>query len=183
MTSKNLLRHPLARSNLAEMSSGSKFTRFYDEPAETAASLVSPEKIKKIIFCTGQVYYALLRAREANKIRDVVLTRVEQLSPFPFDLVTAALNRYPNSSQIVWCQEEPLNMGAWTHVSPRLETAMKASKNHASKRPSVVSRDPTAAVATGNKIQHVKEEQDILARALIGQSKEPKQVVQGVPIW
>ena len=181
MTSKNLLRHPLARSSLDDMKSGTKFIRFYDEAY--SSDLVSDEKIKRVILCSGQVYYALLRAREQNKIKDVAITRIEQLSPFPFDLVGKALDRYSGCSEIVWCQEEPLNMGAWLHVSPRLETSMAASKHHQKKRPVVVSRDPTAAVATGNKIQHIKEEQAILSRALLGVAKEPKQVVQGVPVW
>ncbi len=180
MTSKNLLRHPLARSTLAEMGSGTRFVRAFDEAQP--GDLTTPDKIKTLVFCSGQVYYALLRAREQNKIKDVALARIEQLSPFPFDLVGDILNRY-SGSEVVWCQEEPLNMGAWTHVNPRLETAMKASNHHKSKRPSVVSRDPTAAVATGNKIQHIREEQDILSRALLGKSKDPKQVVQGVPVW
>ena len=123
MNSKSLLRHPLARSALGEMTTGTRFSRVYDD---AWAGLAPPERVRQLVLCSGQVYYALARAREANNIADVALCRVEQLSPFPYDLVQALLARYGNA-RVVWVQEEPLNMGAWAYVAPRLETAMRAA--------------------------------------------------------
>ncbi|KAG0001693.1 2-oxoglutarate dehydrogenase E1 component [Entomortierella chlamydospora] len=178
--SKLLLRHPLARSTLEEMSGNTAFKRFIPEPQED--KLVSPDKIKKHIFCSGQVYYALVKAREQNKIDDVAISRVEQLSPFPYDRIKEYSDRYPNA-EIVWCQEEPLNMGAWAYVAPRIRTSLRETSNHANKQVHYAGREPSASVATGSKKVHLAEEYAFLSSALIGEVRKPTDVVGGVPVF
>jgi len=101
--SKSLLRHPLARSTLSEMMDDTVFQRYIPDPHPD--SLVEPEKIRRHILCTGQVYYQLLKEREDKKIDDVVISRLEQLSPLPYELLTPHLDKYPNAD-LVWAQEE-----------------------------------------------------------------------------
>ncbi|PPQ71885.1 hypothetical protein CVT26_007009 [Gymnopilus dilepis] len=146
--SKSLLRHPKARSNLDEMIGDTSFQRYIPEPYES--DLVAPEEIKR------QVYHTLLQAREDRGIKDIAISRLEQLSPFPYDLVTPHLDRYPNAS-LLWCQEEPLNNGAWSYVGPRIYTAGSQTEHHKGKYPLYAGREPTSSVATGSKLQHKKE--------------------------
>lgn len=94
------------------MSGNTTFQRYIPEP-HTEGSLVEPEKIKRHVLCSGQVYYQLLQEREKRGVKDVAISRVEQLSPVPYDLITPHLDKYPNA-EIVWAQEEPYNIGAWT---------------------------------------------------------------------
>jgi 2-oxoglutarate dehydrogenase E1 component len=128
------------------------------------------------------VYYALLRAREQNKLKNIAISRVEQLNPFPYEQVKEHADKYPNA-EIVWCQEEPLNMGAWSHVQPRITTALSKSEHHSGKSPVYAGREPSASVATGNKKQHLHEEYSLLSRALLGSAEKPKEVQSGVPVW
>ncbi|KAF9581928.1 2-oxoglutarate dehydrogenase E1 component [Lunasporangiospora selenospora] len=178
--SKLLLRHPMARSTLDEMTSATQFQRFI--PETEAEALVSNDKIKKHILCSGQVYYALVKAREQNKLNDVAISRVEQLNPFPYDMVKEHADKYPNA-EVVWCQEEPLNMGAWAHVAPRIRTSLHETANHAGKDVRYAGREPSASVATGNKKAHLAEEYAFLAEALTGEAVKPKDVVGGVPVF
>eukprot|EP00158_Paraphelidium_tribonemae_P002586 Partr_v1_DN25496_c0_g1_i1_m53622 putative 2oxoglutarate dehydrogenase len=179
LNSKLLLRHPLCKSPLSDMIDDTMFQRAIMDSGE---GLASAEKVKKVVFCSGQVYYALARAREANKVDDVAICRVEQISPFPFDLVAAQADKYPNAD-VMWAQEEPMNMGAWTYVEPRIETALKHTKNHQSKRAQFSGREPTGAVATGNKKQHQKEEESLLSKAIIGEVRKAKSYQNGAPVW
>jgi 2-oxoglutarate dehydrogenase E1 component len=114
---------------------------------------------------TGQVYYTLLQAREDRGIKDVAISRIEQISPFPYDLITPHLDKYPNAS-LTWCQEEPLNNGAWSYVGPRIYTAAGQTENHKGKYPAYAGREPTSSVATGSKSQHKKEIAAFLDAAL-----------------
>ncbi len=179
MTSKSLLRHPMCKSALADMAEGTQFQRAIPE---TSTTLAPNQKINKVIFCTGQVYYALQRTRDANQMNDIALVRVEQISPFPFDLVAAYADQYPNAN-ITWAQEEPMNMGAWTYVEPRITTALKNTKNHQTKIPVFAGREPTGSVATGSKKQHEKEEIALLSYALLGEFRQPKKMAFGLPVW
>lgn len=88
----------------------------------------------------------------------MAITRVEELHPFPWAQIKEDLDRYPNATDIVWCQEEPLNGGAWSHVMPRFETIFKSTVHHQGKRVRFAGRDPTASVATGFKALHAAEE-------------------------
>ncbi|CAE6533611.1 unnamed protein product [Rhizoctonia solani] len=161
--SKSLLRHPLVKSNLSEMIGETHFQRYLPEPHPEDV-LVSPEQIRRHVICSGQVYYTLLKAREDRGIKDVAISRLEQLSPFPYDLLTPHLDKYPNA-ELMYCQEEPLNCGAWTYVAPRIRTASNETEHHKGTYPKYAGRDPTSSVATGSKIQHKKETERFIEAA------------------
>ncbi|KAG7445780.1 2-oxoglutarate dehydrogenase complex E1 component mitochondrial precursor [Guyanagaster necrorhizus] len=160
--SKNLLRHPKARSDLAEMIGETNFQRYI--PDSHPDCLVAPEHIRRHILCTGQVYQTLVAAREERGITDIAISRIEQISPFPYDMLTPHLDKYPNAT-LLWCQEEPLNNGAWSYVGPRIYTAASKTENHKGKYPLYAGRDPTSSVATGSKTQHKKEIEQFLNTA------------------
>jgi 2-oxoglutarate dehydrogenase E1 component len=105
-TPKSLLRHPECVSSLAELSEGS-FKEIIDDP-ET-----DPEQVRRIVFCWGKMYYDLLKPKKSWNTRDIALIRIEQMFPFPHEQFGNLLKRYPNAQLIIWCQEEPENMGAW----------------------------------------------------------------------
>ncbi|KAJ2462241.1 2-oxoglutarate dehydrogenase E1 component [Coemansia sp. RSA 2322] len=184
MTSKKQLRFPLCKSDLSEMKGHTFFQRYIPEPhpSEGEFTLVPPENIRTHILCTGQVYYTLLQARELNNVRDVAISRIEQLHPFPWDLVRDHVEKYPNC-EFVWTQEEPLNMGSWAHVEPRLRTIFNNTANHAGKAIRYAGRDPSGPVATGNHKQHVFEEWAFTSQALFGEARKPTDIVSGVPKW
>lgn len=146
--SKALLRHPKVRSSLEDMIGDTHFERYLPEASE---DLVAPEEIRRHILCTGQVYQTLIAAREEKGIKDIAISRVEQLSPFPYDLITPHLDKYPNAD-LLWCQEEPLNNGAWTYVGPRIYTAASKTEHHKDKYPYYAGRGPYSSVATGSKV-------------------------------
>ncbi|KAI9568385.1 thiamine diphosphate-binding protein [Boletus coccyginus] len=160
--SKSLLRHPRARSELSEMIGDTHFQRYLPEPHPE--DLVPAEQIRRHILCTGQVYHTLLQEREDKGIKDVAISRIEQLSPFPYDLITPHLDKYPNA-ELLWCQEEPLNNGAWTYVGTRILTTANETQYHRGKYPYYAGRCPTSSVATGSKIQHKREIEEFLASA------------------
>ena len=159
MSPKSLLRHRLVKSDIDDFLPGTRFKRLIPDSGE---DLASPESVKKIVFCTGKVYFDLLAAREAGGQKDVAISRVEQISPFPFDLVQEEVKKYPNAS-VVWCQEEPKNAGAWTYVRPRIVTAARDVRDIA---PSYAGRKPAASTATGYGSWHVKEMEAFLDTAL-----------------
>ncbi|RMD44758.1 hypothetical protein DV735_g302, partial [Chaetothyriales sp. CBS 134920] len=163
--SKSLLRHPLARSDIEDFLGDSHFQWIIPDPAHATGEIKPHDEIERVIICTGQVYAALVKHREAGGIKDVALTRVEQLNPFPWAQLRDNLDSYPNAKQIVWCQEEPLNAGAWSFVQPRIETLLNATKFHNRRHVMYAGRDPSASVATGLKATHVKEEKELLEEA------------------
>ena len=155
MTPKSLLRHELSASPLEELARGS-FARVIDETDELSA-----QQVRRVVFCSGKVYFDLLKARRKDNIRDVALVRIEQLYPFPSDEYEAALNRYPNAREIVWCQEEPQNQGAWYQIRHRLQDVLGG------RRPVLYAgRAPAAAPATGITKIHEAEQQALIAAAL-----------------
>ena len=160
MTPKSLLRHKLAASNLADFGPGTSFHRILPE----AEKLVADDKIKRVVLCSGKVYYDLLEERTKRALKDVALIRIEQLYPFPLATTERELGRYKNA-EIVWCQEEPQNMGAWTFVDQRLE-ALLTNLKHPAKRPRYVGRSEMAATATGLYKRHNKEQADLVNAAL-----------------
>ncbi|KZF24844.1 E1 subunit of 2-oxoglutarate dehydrogenase [Xylona heveae TC161] len=159
--SKSLLRHPIARSNIDEFIGDTHF-RWIIPDAEHGKAIEEPENIERVILCTGQVFAALSKHREANEIKNTAITRIEQLHPFPWKLLQENLDKYPNAKNIVWCQEEPLNAGAWSFVQPRIETLLNATEHHTRKHVLYAGRAPSASVATGLKPVHLKEEADLL---------------------
>jgi len=153
MSPKALLRDRRASSTLADFGPETKFQRVIGEVK--SQQLVAPEKIRKIIFCSGQVYYALATERENRNIKDIAIVRLEQLSPFPFDLVQEQLKLY-SKAELAWVQEEPENMGAWHFVHPHFLTAAKAI-GVATPSMSYTGRRTSASPAAGTYQQHSSE--------------------------
>uniref|UniRef100_A0A4W5RTR3 2-oxoglutarate dehydrogenase complex component E1 n=1 Tax=Hucho hucho TaxID=62062 RepID=A0A4W5RTR3_9TELE len=156
-TPKSLLRHPEAKSSFDDMLPGTHFQRLIPDSGPVCEK---PEGVKRIVFCTGKVYYELIRERNNRGNDDTVaIARIEQLSPFPFDQVKVETDRYPNAD-LVWCQEEHKNQGYYDYVKPRLRTTVDRT------RPVwYVGRGPAAAPATGNKVAHLVELQRFLDTA------------------
>lgn len=115
--------------------------------------------------CSGQVYASLFKHRQDKDLKDTAITRVEQLNPFPWAQLRDNLDSYPNAETIVWCQEEPLNAGAWSFVQPRIETLLNATEHHNRRHVMYAGRNPSASVATGLKSTHLKEEMELLEEA------------------
>uniref|UniRef100_A0A8B9KT86 2-oxoglutarate dehydrogenase complex component E1 n=1 Tax=Astyanax mexicanus TaxID=7994 RepID=A0A8B9KT86_ASTMX len=148
-TPKSLLRHPEAKSNFDLMLPGTHFQRLIVEEGSAAQN---PSEVKRLIFCTGKVYYELTRERKTRNMEDTVaIARIEQLSPFPFDLVKAETEKYPNAD-LVWCQEEHKNQGYYDYVKPRMRTTIDRVKPVW-----YAGREPAAAPATGSKNSHLME--------------------------
>jgi 2-oxoglutarate dehydrogenase E1 component len=173
--SKSLMRHPLAKSKVQDFLSGTSFLPFIPATNNSADSSVDT-----LVLCSGQIYYTLERARIANNLHSVAIARVEQLSPFPYDQFLKEIQRF-NPKRLVWAQEEPLNLGAWAYIQPRISNAL--SKQKSTLACEFVGRKPTAAVATGSKKQHIKEELEIISKTLLGHTKQPIKIEIGVPIF
>jgi 2-oxoglutarate dehydrogenase E1 component len=164
VTPKSLLRHKKAVSTLAEMGPGSSFHRVLWDDAESkpcsTVKLASDDKIRRVVICSGKVYYDLLEAREERKINDVYLLRVEQLYPFPAHSLMAELQRF-KKADMVWCQEEPKNMGGWTFMEPNIEWTLEQI-GAKTKRARYVGRHSSASPATGLMSRHKVELDEIL---------------------
>ncbi|XP_027854130.1 2-oxoglutarate dehydrogenase complex component E1 isoform X6 [Aphis gossypii] len=157
MTPKSLLRHPEAKSSFDEMNENTEFLRIIPEKG-TAAD--NSSNVKRLIFCSGRVYYDLTKAREEHNLVDTVaIARVEQISPFPFDLIKQECAKYPNAD-IVWSQEEHKNQGPWPYVQPRFHTVLNNTKTIG-----YAGRPTAASSATGSKMQHLKELKALLDRS------------------
>ncbi len=159
-TPKSLLRAKEVASPLDEMGPGSSFHRVIDETGPIAAD----DRVRRVVLCSGKVYFDLLKARAASGDDRVALLRVEQLYPFPFNTLAKLLARRRNA-EIVWCQEEPQNMGAWNFVDRRLEQLLSGI-DVAAKRPRFVGRAEAASPATGLFKRHVEEQARLAADAL-----------------
>ncbi|KAM6040509.1 2-oxoglutarate dehydrogenase complex component E1 isoform 3-T3 [Chlamydotis macqueenii] len=156
-TPKSLLRHPEARSSFDDMLPGTHFLRVIPD---SGPAVQNPEQVKRVLLCTGKVYYDLTRERKARQMEaEVAITRVEQLSPFPFDLLQREAQKYP-AAELVWCQEEHKNQGYYDYVKPRLRTTINRAKPVW-----YAGREPAAAPATGNKKTHLTELQRLLDTA------------------
>jgi len=168
MTPKSLLRHKRCVSSLDYMGPGSSFHRvMYERPPSEA-----DQDVRRVVLCSGKVYYDLLARREELGIDDgVALVRLEQLAPFPREALREELERYPKQATIVWCQEEPQNMGAWFFVAPRLEVVLQAVGMRQT-RPYYAGRPPSASPATGIYQQHVREQSTLVDKALTGEEPE-----------
>ena len=173
MTPKSLLRHKRAVSTLAELGPGSSFHRvLWDDaeykPGQGPIKLVPDKKIRRVVLCSGKVYYDLFEAREERGVNDIYLLRVEQFYPFPAKSLINELSRFRNA-EVVWCQEEPKNMGAWTFMEPNIEWVLdKIGAKHA--RPRYAGRPASASTATGLMRKHLKERDAFLEEALGDQS-------------
>jgi 2-oxoglutarate dehydrogenase E1 component len=169
MTPKSLLRHKRATSRLDELAMGSSFHRVLWDDAQflkgEKIQLVSDEKIRRVVLCTGKVYYDLYEAREAAGINDIYLLRVEQLYPFPAKALVKELSRF-KQAEMVWCQEEPKNMGAWSFIEPNLESTLGQIPGAQVKRAAYAGRSASAATATGLASRHAAEQKALIAEAL-----------------
>jgi 2-oxoglutarate dehydrogenase E1 component len=168
MTPKSLLRHKRCVSTLEEMGQESTFHRILWDDAEyvpgSTVKLAKDEKIRRVVLCTGKVYYDLLEEREKRGIDDIYMLRIEQLYPFPTKALVTELMRFKDA-EIVWCQEEPMNMGAWTFVQPYVEWVLnRIEATH--RRPVYAGRAAAASPATGLMSRHLKELQGFLDTAL-----------------
>ncbi len=168
MTPKSLLRHKKAVSTLKEMGEGSSFHRVLWDDAEympgSTVKLVESQKIRRVVMCSGKVYYDLLEEREKRGIDDIYLMRVEQLYPFPAKSMIKELERFANAD-MMWCQEEPKNMGAWTFMEPNIEWVLKhIDAKH--RRARYAGRASTASTATGLMSKHKQELNMFLDEAL-----------------
>lgn len=168
MTPKSLLRHKRAVSRLEELAKGTTFHRILYDDAQMlpneAVKLVPDEKIRRIVLCSGKVYYDLYEEREKRGIDDIYLMRVEQLYPVPLKALVAELSRF-KKAEVIWCQEEPRNMGAWHFIEPYLEWVLN-QVNGASRRPRYVGRAASAATATGLMSKHQAQLKAFLDEAL-----------------
>jgi 2-oxoglutarate dehydrogenase E1 component len=168
MTPKSLLRHKDCVSHLKDMASGTSFHRILWDHAQAEPDDYKPIKpdaeIKRVVLCSGKVYYDLLAERESKDIDDIYLMRLEQLYPFPKRQLGRELSRFPNAD-IVWCQEEPRNMGAWTFVAPLIEESLELAKR-AGERPTYVGRPASASPAEGQNKRHQQNQHKIVRQAL-----------------
>jgi len=168
MTPKSLLRHKRCVSTLEEMGQGSWFHRvLWDDadynPLEGEVHLQPDEKIKRVILCSGKVYYDLFEHREGLKQDDIYIMRIEQLFPYPGDRLEKELSRFPNA-EIVWVQEEPQNMGAWAYIRGFLEETFEKIDNK-TKLLRYIGRKASASTATGIASKHKAEVQAIMDEA------------------
>jgi 2-oxoglutarate dehydrogenase E1 component len=172
-STKSLFRHKNCKSSLADLGPSSHFWRLIGErDAEIAAN---PDKVDRLIFCTGKLYYELAAEREALGLKNVAIVSVEQIAPFPFDRALEQLKMYKNvpmgdglkPGNVIWCQEEPKNMGAWFYVRPRLVTACREGldKDVVIR---YVGRRSAASPATGYAKLHAAEQSTVVTESLVG---------------
>ncbi|MFO1299866.1 MAG: 2-oxoglutarate dehydrogenase E1 component [Burkholderiaceae bacterium] len=159
MTPKSLLRNKDAVSSLDELARG----EFRTVIGETAGA--DPKKVKRVVACTGKVYYDLLAARRERGVDDVALVRIEQLYPFAHKAFEAELRKFPNATQVVWCQDEPQNQGAWFYVQHHIAEALKDGQ-----KLGYAGRAPSASPAVGYYDKHYAQQKELIAAAL-GESR------------
>lgn len=174
---KNLFRLRQCVSKLSEMGPGSRFRRLIPERDQKIAD--NPEKVTRLVFCSGKLYYELVAEREQLGLDNVAIVTLEQIAPFPFDRVKAMLEMYPNvdigdgihPGNVIWCQEEPKNMGAWSYVRPRFVTTMREGleKDMVMR---YVGRRASASPATGYPKLHNAEQEALVKEALVGHDDE-----------
>ena len=161
MTPKSLLRHKLSVSSLDDLTHG-----FFNEVIGEIDDLPA-SKVRRVVFCSGKVYFDLLEARRAEERRDVAIVRIEQLYPFPSEDYAAALRHYPNATEVVWCQEEPQNQGAWYQIRHRLQEPLSHKQELL-----YSGRAPAAAPAAGILQLHTIQQTGLVAAAIKANVKE-----------
>jgi 2-oxoglutarate dehydrogenase E1 component len=152
MTPKSLLRHPMATSNTKELAEG-KFQPFISDPEVKDA--------ERLVICSGKVYYDLLKYRQENEIKDVAIARLEQFYPFPDKDIAEQLKTFKKVKEIIWCQEEPKNMGAWTFVAPRFMDLLEDGQ-----KLNYAGRQASASPAAGQKKVHEAEQEALIEDAM-----------------
>ena len=154
MSPKSLLRHPMAVCNVDELGNG-KFMPFIDDETE------SKESFERLIICSGKVYYDILKELEDEEERNVAVARLEQFYPFPNKDISQAFESYKNLKKVVWCQEEPQNMGGWTFVSSRLSNLLSGEQELI-----YAGRQASASPAAGQKKIHEAEQKKLIDKAI-----------------
>jgi 2-oxoglutarate dehydrogenase, E1 component len=150
-TPKSLLRHPKVVSSLSEFSTRSQFQEVIDD------SYVKSADVKRVLFCSGKIYYDLLEKQQADERKDVAIVRVEQLYPTPMDRLRAVRNKYKNAKEFLWVQEEPENMGAWPYICRKFRNRNIVLD--------VISRKESSSTATGYAKQHISQQLAVVGRA------------------
>jgi len=161
MTPKSLLRHKLSTSALDDLTAG-RFHTVIDE-----VDAIDPARVGRLVLCSGKVYFDLLEQRRAEHIEDTAIVRIEQLYPFPLDEYEAIIARYPYATDVVWCQEEPQNQGAWYQIRHRLQEKLGPEHNLL-----YAGRPGAAAPAAGIFQLHVEQQRDLVEAALRGSTTE-----------
>jgi 2-oxoglutarate dehydrogenase E1 component len=154
MTPKSLLNHPQAVSHLEDFLDETAFQEIIPDHHE----FDNPERVNRVIFCSGKVYYDLLAHREEDNIKHAAIVRVEQLYPLDAEGIKMATSPYASAKKFIWCQEEPLNMGAWSFIQPRLERITKSRVRYAG-------RDRASSPSTGSKAVHKREQKMLVKKA------------------
>lgn len=157
MTPKSLLRHKLAVSPLSDLTDG----KFYNVIPEIDS--IKPDAVKRVVLCSGKVYYELLQKRREKKQHDVVIIRLEQLYPFPKKALRAELVKYSQAKQVIWCQEEPKNQGAWFSSQHNIQDCLRAEQSL-----TYAGREFAASPATGSASIHAQEQHALVEQALVG---------------
>ncbi|MFP5411977.1 MAG: 2-oxoglutarate dehydrogenase E1 component, partial [Gammaproteobacteria bacterium] len=160
LTPKSLLRNKEAVSSLDDLAKG-EFRTVLGEPDQA----IDPKKVRRVIISTGRVHYDLLVGRRERERDDVALLRIEQLYPFPHKALEAELRKYPNATQVVWCQDEPQNQGAWFYLQHHIGEALKDGQKLA-----YAGRAPSASPAVGYYDKHYAQQKELIATAF-GDSK------------
>jgi 2-oxoglutarate dehydrogenase E1 component len=155
MSPKSLLRHPQAVCNVEELATGSFHPFLGDSDVD------DPKSIDRIVICSGKVYYDLYKEREENELKNVAITRLEQFYPFPDKDISLYLKEMKHVKEIIWCQEEPKNMGAWTFVSPRFQELLQKNQ-----KLTYAGRLAAASPAAGQKKVHDAEQSKLITHAL-----------------
>jgi 2-oxoglutarate dehydrogenase E1 component len=160
MSPKSLLRHPMAKSSRASFQGERQFRRILSDTRD-----IADDKVRRLVLCSGKVAYDLIEARDAAGLEDVSIVRVEQLFPFPGDPLAIRLQRMTGLEEVVWCQEEPRNNGAWFFVNERIEESLTKA-GHEGMRPTYAGRDAAASPATGLASRHKAQQEALVAAAL-----------------
>ena len=167
MTPKSLLRNKLCISSLKDFDKSKFFHRVLTDHAylekNNFIELKKDYEIKKVIICSGKIYFDLLKAREIFKKNDLVLVRVEQLYPFPLKSLVKEIKKYSKNASFFWCQEEPKNMGAWSSVRDYIQWTLDYIEANNNKI-SYIGRDPAASPATGYAKRHVAQQEEIIRK-------------------
>ena len=169
MTPKSLLRNKRCTSNIEDFTKKNTFHRVLNDHADSKKNglidLYPDKKIKKVVICSGKIYFDLIEAREKNQNKGVYFIRIEQLYPFPVKTLAGELKRFKKNSKFYWCQEEPQNMGAWNTARNYIQWSLDYIKAE-NREVKYVGRKPAASPASGYLKKHLAEQNEILEKVI-----------------
>ena len=160
MSPKSLLRHKQCISKIENFGKGTRFHRIFPDTSISS----NTSKIKRVVLCSGKIYYDLNDERQKQQKTDIALIRLEQIAPFPYSSLTDELSKYQDA-EVIWCQEEPHNMGAWSFVYPKINNILQSLFGN-TKSVSYIGREESASTATGYLKVHIKEHKSIISNAI-----------------